>query len=55
VRVQVTVDGDENLPGLQLRVHKARESRHGIAVGSVASDGYVDMDLNHTFEPRLTI
>ena len=55
VRVQVTVDGDENLPGLQLRVHEAREPRPGIAVGSIASDSYVDMDLNHTFESRMAI
>ena len=55
LRAKITVDGDKNLPGLRLRIHKRREPRQGIMVGAVASDGYVDMGSNHTIDSRIAI
>jgi len=46
VRTRVSVDADGRLPGLGLRVHKAREAQEGIGLGANLSNGYVDVNAN---------
>jgi len=54
VRAKVSVDADENLPGLRLRVHKARAPRQLSAIGG-ASNEYVDIGLNGSIDTCVPI
>jgi len=55
VRAKVSVDVDENLPGLRLRIHKAREHREGAWIGGDASGEYVDIGLSQGTEASVRI
>jgi hypothetical protein len=51
----VSVDEGEKLPGLRLRVHKAREHCEGREIGADASNGYVDIALNQSVDACIRI
>ena len=50
VRAKVTVDHGDNLPGLRLRIHKARESS---GIGAHGSEDYVDMAIDESVGTRV--
>jgi hypothetical protein len=55
LRARVSVDEGEKLPGLRLRVHKAREHCEGREIGADASNGYVDIALNQSVDACIRI
>ena len=48
MEVRVRVDEDAHLPGLRLRIHKAREHRGDVVIGDVSPGEYVDVPLRQT-------
>jgi hypothetical protein len=52
VRARVSVDDRGRLPGLRLRIHKARE--HG-RIGTPGSNEYVDIALNESIDARIRV
>ncbi len=51
VRAWVVADQGDNLPGLRLRIHKARESR---AIGARGSEENADMAFEQSVETRVS-
>jgi hypothetical protein len=52
MRTKASSDRRENLPGLQLRIHKARES---IRIGSQDSERYVDIAFDESADNRVPV
>ena len=50
VRARVAADHGDNLPGLRLRIHKARES---CGIGAYGSEDYVDMAFDESVDTRV--
>ena len=55
LRAKVSVDGGDKLPGLRLRIHKAREPRQLKAMDAQASEGYIDIGLKDGIDTRVSI
>ncbi|MGH9428542.1 MAG: hypothetical protein ACRD2L_19820, partial [Terriglobia bacterium] len=55
LRAKVSVDIGENLPGLRLRIHKAREPCQLKAMDAQASEGYVDLGFNDSIDTCIPI
>jgi hypothetical protein len=50
LRVKIGVDGDEELPGLRLRVHRAGAPPQDTAISAVASENTHDFNLEHSID-----
>jgi hypothetical protein len=50
MRVRVSVAGGQGLPGLRLRIHKAREAHERASIGAGGSGSYVDLDLSDNID-----
>jgi hypothetical protein len=48
LRVKIGVDGDGELPGLRLRVHRPRELLQETAISAVTSEEAHDINLSHS-------
>ena len=53
VRVKVSVGAGEHLPGLRLRIHKAREHRGEAAIGHDIPGEYVDVVMRQTTDTSI--
>ena len=55
LHAKVSVDGDEKLPGLRLRIHRAGCLPRDGAMGTDASESYVDIGFNRRIDTRVSI
>jgi hypothetical protein len=55
VRVRVSLDEGKQLPGLRLRVHKARVHRDGLTLGAAEPAGHAEICLNENVEAWVRI
>lgn len=55
VHVKVSVQGSDNVPSLQLRIHYPKGSRQVDAMGTVASAGDINISLNTSIDARIPL